>query len=876
MRFNSGALSRRPGRQGTQLALAGLAVTFALCLAQPARAQSAATVYSPANGSTLSGSTATFYWNAVSGAQYYWLYVGTSWGGSDIYSGLVYGTSQTATNIPTNGKTVYVLLWTYSGSWAYSSSNYVTSAGGGGAASIYNPTNGATLTGSTATFYWNAVGTSYYFYVGTSPGIGDIFANGPFYGTSQTVTTLPRNGNPVYVRLWTYVSSGWLYNDYRYTAAAGGAPLLSIAKSHPGSLTQGQTGASYTVTVTNTGTAASNGTVTVTDSLPSGLTLATMAGTGWSCSGASCSRTDALAISASYPAITVAVNVSGSAAASVTNSATVSGGGSASSSASDVTAINAGNPLSREYIHLGGRTVAIENASQPVPALKIVKSHSGNFSQGQTGAAYTIAVSNTGSAATSGTVTVTDSLPTGLTLTNMTGTGWTCAGASCSRSDALAASASYPAITVTVSVSGSAPASVTNSATASGGGSASATANDTTTIQSAPVSQSISPSSGTGAGTATSPLAFSAVYSDPQGFADINQALIMFSSSSPSQFNSNSSQYGCEIYWNGSVFQLLNDYNTSWTGSLAPNSSGSLSNSQCTLYGSGSTASGSGNTLTITVRVTFSQSAFSGTKYSYLYAANLYGNSGWFSAGSWTVPVAISVSVTPTTVNLSGGQAQQFSASVSGTSSTAVTWSLSPQVGSLSSSGYYASPATIASGQWVYVTATSQADTTKSATASVYLMPPPITLTQFSPNYGSADRQSFTIGVQDSGGGGNLAWIQPFFDYSYGGSGPADSGASGCHILYYPGSNVLYLDGDGGGYNWVGSTYIGGADIANDYCIVHAGSSSRSVSGNYYYLTLDIEFQPWAHGTYKYQYLSAYDNSGNFANWQYFGWWWVP
>jgi uncharacterized repeat protein (TIGR01451 family) len=116
-----------------------------------------------------------------------------------------------------------------------------------------------------------------------------------------------------------------------------------------------------------------------------------------------------------------------------------------------------------------------------LPDLAVTKTHSGSFTQGQTsGAAYTITVVNLGTAATSGTVTVTDALPTGLTATAISGTGWTCtlSPLSCSRTDALAASASYPAITLTVSVASNAPSSVTNTATVSGGGETN-TANDT-------------------------------------------------------------------------------------------------------------------------------------------------------------------------------------------------------------------------------------------------------------------------------------------------------------------------------------------------------------------------------------------------------------
>src|SRR6185503_12916903 len=62
----------------------------------------------------------------------------------------------------------------------------------------------------------------------------------------------------------------------------------------------------------------------------------------------------------------------------------------------------------------------------PHPDLTVAKSHSGNFSQGQTGATYSITVTNSGSAPTSAAVSVTDTLPSGLTATAISGTGWTC------------------------------------------------------------------------------------------------------------------------------------------------------------------------------------------------------------------------------------------------------------------------------------------------------------------------------------------------------------------------------------------------------------------------------------------------------------------
>jgi uncharacterized repeat protein (TIGR01451 family) len=246
---------------------------------------------------------------------------------------------------------------------------------------------------------------------------------------------------------------------------------MTIAKSHTGNFTQGQVGAAYTITATNSGSTATTGTVTVTDTLPAGLTATAMTGTGWSCvlGTLTCTRSDALAGGASYPAITLTVTVANNAASSVTNAVTVSGGGqtnTSNDSANDVTTVN------------------------QVQDLTITKSHTGNFTQGQVGATYSITATNSGFAPTSGTVTVTDTLPAGLTATAISGTGWSCVlgTLTCTRSDALAAGSSYPVITLTVNVSLTAPASVTNSAGVSGGGqsnTANDTASDPTTINAA-------------------------------------------------------------------------------------------------------------------------------------------------------------------------------------------------------------------------------------------------------------------------------------------------------------------------------------------------------------------------------------------------------
>jgi uncharacterized protein (TIGR03437 family) len=122
-------------------------------------------------------------------------------------------------------------------------------------------------------------------------------------------------------------------------------------------------------------------------------------------------------------------------------------------------------------------------AAAGVPDLTIVETHHGSFYQGQTGAAYSIVVSNSGTGDTTSPVTVFDTLPAGLTAAvNPAGIGWSCTDANntvaCTNSDIVPGGGSYPALTVSVNVATSAPASLIDTATVSGGGEVN-TGNDT-------------------------------------------------------------------------------------------------------------------------------------------------------------------------------------------------------------------------------------------------------------------------------------------------------------------------------------------------------------------------------------------------------------
>jgi hypothetical protein len=88
-----------------------------------------------------------------------------------------------------------------------------------------------------------------------------------------------------------------------------------------------------------------------------------------------------------------------------------------------------------------------------------------------------------------------------------------------------------------------------------------------------------------------------------------------------------------------------------------------------------------------------------------------------------TVTVHIAVAVLPTTATITLGQSQTFAATVTGTSNTAVTWTVQEGVtgGSITSSGFYIPPSYIppTTAGTFHVVATSVADPTQQSVVTV-------------------------------------------------------------------------------------------------------------------------------------------------------------
>lgn len=132
-----------------------------------------------------------------------------------------------------------------------------------------------------------------------------------------------------------------------------------------------------------------------------------------------------------------------------------------------------------------------------------------------------------------------------------------------------------------------------------------------------------------------------------------------------------------------------------------------------------------------------------------------------------TVPV-LTISVSPTPVSVQTGNQQQFTATVAGSTNTAVTWSIFSGIGSVNGSGLYTAPGSTGA---AVVRATSVADTGKFADAAVTVIPHPITVTvtpnptsvvtsatkQFSAAVANAADTTVAWSVQEGASGGTIS-----------------------------------------------------------------------------------------------------------------------
>jgi len=245
-----------------------------------------------------------------------------------------------------------------------------------------------------------------------------IGASGPPSGSGDinATVTIPAGGTATFTVTGTVGAgtSGLLSNTATVTPPSGTTdpvpgnnsatdtdargPQLSVAKSAtPNPFVVGQP-ASYAIVVTNSGGTPTSSPIVIADTLPAGVTLATVDGANWTCTGTtalSCTFGGTLAAGASTT-LTLNVDVAAS-AANGDNTATASGGG------------DPGCPAAARCV---GTVVVPVALAADIAVLKTVDNAAPNVGEQVT---FTIVASNLGPNDATG-VAVTDSLPFGMSL----------------------------------------------------------------------------------------------------------------------------------------------------------------------------------------------------------------------------------------------------------------------------------------------------------------------------------------------------------------------------------------------------------------------------------------------------------------------------
>jgi sugar lactone lactonase YvrE len=170
----------------------------------------------PTPGTVIGSSSATFSWSRGSATTFQFR-LGTTLGSNNLYgSGQTNATSETVSGLPT-AVTIYARLY-YLLDNTWKSLDY-TYPGSTTEPSLTSPTPGSTLSGSTVTFSWNpGSATTFRLRLGTTLGSNNIYGSGQTTKTSETVSSLPTNGETIHARLCYIASGTWQFNDYTYTA----------------------------------------------------------------------------------------------------------------------------------------------------------------------------------------------------------------------------------------------------------------------------------------------------------------------------------------------------------------------------------------------------------------------------------------------------------------------------------------------------------------------------------------------------------------------------------------------------------------------------------------------------------------------------------
>ncbi len=196
-----------------------------------------------------------------------------------------------------------------------------------------DPVNATINTSSNGTYNFTGLaGGTYSIFEPSQPAntANGIATAGISGGTASNPTTTSSQIINITLTGITTIATGYNF------AEIPNAPDLIISKSHTqASFSQGSSTGVFTITPSNIGGQASSGLITIVDTLPAGMTVASPAiGSGWDCTGlvgassVSCTSTNVINTNATGNAIKLRVNITdGIAGQFLTNTVTIAGGG---------------------------------------------------------------------------------------------------------------------------------------------------------------------------------------------------------------------------------------------------------------------------------------------------------------------------------------------------------------------------------------------------------------------------------------------------------------------------------------------------------------------------------------------------------------------
>ncbi|MEZ5404058.1 MAG: chitobiase/beta-hexosaminidase C-terminal domain-containing protein [Bryobacteraceae bacterium] len=163
----------------------------------------------------------------------------------------------------------------------------------------------------------------------------------------------------------------------------------------------------------------------------------------------------------------------------------------------------------------------------------------------------------------------------------------------------------------------------------------------------APTVRDLRPMSGAGLSTV-----FAAGFDDPDGVANLEVLNVLIN-------NALDGRSACYIAYTPAddMLYLVDDDGSTLLGGIRANTQATLSNSSCTLFADVSGSSGNGKTLFLVTHVVFKQENFHGGKIVHLAARDRDGgNTGWQTAGIFTIPLPGSPGISAASYSPAEGQ----------------------------------------------------------------------------------------------------------------------------------------------------------------------------------------------------------------------------